>query len=133
MRFFPPRINKLCLFVLYTRSTASCLLQHSFIMSHAPPNYCNSPNGPRSSSSYPVLSSPFQSLVRCSLLPNQAVDLQGCLTSMTKEPRLLGHIRERPMREVYYLWSLAGGDLELEMKKVGLIPSKPPIFTVPRY
>ena len=37
------------------------------------------------------------------------------------------------MREVYYLWSLAGGDLEVEMKTVGLIPSEPPIFSVPRY
>ena len=39
----------------------------------------------------------------------------------------------RPLREVYHLWSLAGGDMEGELKKRGLIKTKPPIMTLPMY
>ncbi|XP_041457322.1 TBC domain-containing protein kinase-like protein [Lytechinus variegatus] len=37
------------------------------------------------------------------------------------------HMAERPMKEVYYLWTLAGGDLEGELKKKGLLRSQPPL------
>ena len=39
----------------------------------------------------------------------------------------------RPLREVYHLWRLAGGDMEGELKKRGLIKTKPPIMTLPMY
>ena len=39
---------------------------------------------------------------------------------------------ERPLQEVYYLWSLAGGDPEVEMKKRGVIQPRPPICSLPR-
>ena len=39
----------------------------------------------------------------------------------------------RPLHEVYHLWRLAGGDLEGELKKRGLIKTKPPIMTLPMY
>ena len=39
----------------------------------------------------------------------------------------------RPLREVYHLWTLAGGDLEGELKKRGLIKTKPPIMSLPMY
>ncbi|XP_072171396.1 TBC domain-containing protein kinase-like protein [Diadema setosum] len=37
------------------------------------------------------------------------------------------HLAQRPMKEVYYLWTLAGGDLEGELRKKGLLRSQPPI------
>ncbi|XP_078369645.1 TBC domain-containing protein kinase-like protein isoform X2 [Oculina patagonica] len=40
-------------------------------------------------------------------------------------------LSERPLHEVYHLWRLAGGDLEGELKKRGLIKTKPPIMTLP--
>ena len=39
---------------------------------------------------------------------------------------------ERLIQEVYYLWSLAGGDLVGELKKSGHIRSEPPICKLPR-
>lgn len=40
-------------------------------------------------------------------------------------------LSERPLQEVYHLWTLAGGDMEGELKKRGLIKTKPPIMTLP--
>lgn len=34
--------------------------------------------------------------------------------------------------QIYYLWQLAGGDVQAELKKEGLIRCEPPILTVPR-
>ena len=39
----------------------------------------------------------------------------------------------RPLHEVYHLWRLAGGDMEGELKKRGLIKTKPPIMTLAVY
>lgn len=39
----------------------------------------------------------------------------------------------RKMDELYYLWQLAGGDINLELKKQGLIRSRPPILSIPKY
>ena len=39
----------------------------------------------------------------------------------------IDHLAERSIDEVYYLWRLAGGDLETALKKEGLIKSAPPI------
>ncbi|XP_074619505.1 TBC domain-containing protein kinase-like protein [Acropora palmata] len=40
-------------------------------------------------------------------------------------------LSERPLHEVFHLWTLAGGDLEGELKKCGLIKAKPPIMSLP--
>ncbi len=36
-------------------------------------------------------------------------------------------LAERSIQEVYYLWRLAGGDLEGLLKKTGHIRTKPPV------
>lgn len=36
------------------------------------------------------------------------------------------------MDELYYLWQLAGGDITVELKKQGLIRSRPPILSIPK-
>lgn len=40
-------------------------------------------------------------------------------------------LSERPLQELYYLWRLAGGDLQAELRKQGLIRNKPPILSLP--
>ncbi|KAL3878639.1 hypothetical protein ACJMK2_030970 [Sinanodonta woodiana] len=42
------------------------------------------------------------------------------------------HLSERSMEEVYYLWRLAGGDLDTALRKAELIKTKPPITLIPR-
>ncbi|XP_026524440.1 TBC domain-containing protein kinase-like protein isoform X1 [Notechis scutatus] len=41
------------------------------------------------------------------------------------------YLAERTIEEVYYLWCLAGGDLEKELVNKDIIHSKPPICTLP--
>jgi len=43
------------------------------------------------------------------------------------------HLTELLISEVYYLWCLAGGDLEGELKKAGIIRTQPPVCRLPRY
>jgi len=38
---------------------------------------------------------------------------------------------ERSLQELYYLWHLAGGDVQAELKKQGLIRTKAPILSIP--
>lgn len=40
------------------------------------------------------------------------------------------HLSQRPLEEVYYLWQLAGGDLEAELRRQELIRAKPPVVTI---
>lgn len=40
---------------------------------------------------------------------------------------------ERSLKELYYLWRLAGGDVQAELRKQGLIRTKPPILSLPMY
>ncbi|XP_004612753.2 TBC domain-containing protein kinase-like protein [Sorex araneus] len=42
-------------------------------------------------------------------------------------------LAERSIAEVYYLWCLAGGDLEKELVNKEIIRSKPPICTLPNF
>uniref|UniRef100_A0A8B9HPM3 TBC domain-containing protein kinase-like protein n=1 Tax=Astyanax mexicanus TaxID=7994 RepID=A0A8B9HPM3_ASTMX len=42
-------------------------------------------------------------------------------------------LSERSVDEVYYLWCLAGGDLEKELTNKGIIQSKPPVCTLPNF
>jgi TBC domain-containing protein kinase-like protein len=39
---------------------------------------------------------------------------------------------ERSLQELYYLWHLAGGDVQVELKKQGLIRTKAPILSIPK-
>ncbi|XP_023288549.1 TBC domain-containing protein kinase-like protein [Orussus abietinus] len=48
-----------------------------------------------------------------------------------KEANLYKHVIVRKMDELYYLWQLAGGDITIELKKQGLIRSRPPILSIP--
>jgi len=41
------------------------------------------------------------------------------------------HLAGRPINEVYHLWTLAGGDVMTELKKHGLLKSKPPVLSLP--
>ncbi|XP_070553007.1 TBC domain-containing protein kinase-like protein [Ptychodera flava] len=41
------------------------------------------------------------------------------------------HLASRSIAEIYYLWCLAGGNLEGELKKKGLITTQPPICGMP--
>ncbi|KAM7394360.1 hypothetical protein PAMP_021171 [Pampus punctatissimus] len=43
------------------------------------------------------------------------------------------YLSERAIDEVYYLWCLAGGDLEKELTNKEIIQSKPPICTLPKF
>lgn len=77
-------------------------------------------------SDYQLLGSPFTSLVRCSRLAPPTLEHQ------LKPQPSPDHLTQRPMREVYYLWSLAGGELETELTKGGIIQTCPPITMFPR-
>ncbi|NXA16161.1 TBCK protein, partial [Sapayoa aenigma] len=43
------------------------------------------------------------------------------------------YLAERSIEEVYYLWCLAGGDLEKELANKEIIRSKPPVCTLPNF
>ena len=43
------------------------------------------------------------------------------------------HLSERSFDEVYYLWRLAGGDLEGVLKSQGLVKTKPPVTLIPNF
>lgn len=38
-----------------------------------------------------------------------------------------------PVKQIYYWWQLAGGDVQAELKKEGLIRSEAPILHLPKY
>ncbi|CAL1269718.1 unnamed protein product [Larinioides sclopetarius] len=46
------------------------------------------------------------------------------------DPVIDDHLSKRPLQELYYLWQLAGGDLEAELRRQELIKAKPPVVTV---
>jgi TBC domain-containing protein kinase-like protein len=39
---------------------------------------------------------------------------------------------QRSLQELYYLWHLAGGDVQAELRKQGLIRTKAPILSIPK-
>ena len=91
---------------LSLRPSPKELLHHPFITHYKQPSV--KANG------YSFLPSPFSSLLRCSSLAVPSPDDHQQLGNGSAPP---DHLAERPMRDVYYLWSLAGGDLEAELKK----------------
>jgi hypothetical protein len=42
------------------------------------------------------------------------------------------HLGRRTLKEVYYFWQLAGGDVIGELKRQGLTRKKPAILSLPR-
>ncbi|XP_064391569.1 TBC domain-containing protein kinase-like protein isoform X2 [Halichondria panicea] len=103
------------------RSDARELLQHPFITRYNHPT-----NHMTEQIEYKFLSSPFTNLIRCSQLATPTMD------HVNKPHPLPDHLTERPMREVYYLWNLAGGELEAELTKRGIIQTCPPVTILPR-
>lgn len=49
-----------------------------------------------------------------------------------KEENLYKNVIVRKMDELYYLWQLAGGDITIDLKKQGLVRSRPPILSIPK-
>lgn len=47
-----------------------------------------------------------------------------------KSPATLLH--GRPLKQIYYWWQLAGGDVHSELKAVGLIRNEAPILSMPK-
>uniref|UniRef100_A0A6B0VFX4 Putative serine/threonine protein kinase n=1 Tax=Ixodes ricinus TaxID=34613 RepID=A0A6B0VFX4_IXORI len=53
------------------------------------------------------------------------------LTLSDASPCLGEPLEERPLQELYFLWRLAGGDAEAELRRRGCLRAKPPICTLP--
>ncbi|XP_061390191.1 TBC domain-containing protein kinase-like protein [Musca vetustissima] len=51
------------------------------------------------------------------------------VTPKEKSPKLLLRM---PLEQIYYWWQLAGGDVQAELKKEGLIRSEAPILSIPQ-
>ncbi|KAK2151091.1 hypothetical protein LSH36_376g04007 [Paralvinella palmiformis] len=68
----------------------------------------------------------FSTKLRCKLLEVPTSD-----DFNMEDP--IDHLSERSFDEVYYLWGLAGGDLEMVLKKAGLIRSSPPITKLSKF
>uniref|UniRef100_A0A8C0GX11 TBC domain-containing protein kinase-like protein n=1 Tax=Chelonoidis abingdonii TaxID=106734 RepID=A0A8C0GX11_CHEAB len=78
---------------------------------------------------YPSFHKPaslFSSSLRCANLT-----LPEDITQLCKDEDC-DYLAERSIEEVYYLWCLAGGDLEKELVNKEIIRSKPPICTLPK-
>lgn len=66
-----------------------------------------------------------------SILLSSVHELNDFLSFYRKSKR--DQLSERSMKEIYYIWQLAGGNVEQELKKQKLIRTKPAILTLPRY
>ncbi|XP_048855718.1 TBC domain-containing protein kinase-like protein [Brienomyrus brachyistius] len=69
----------------------------------------------------------FSSSLRCAHL-----ELPDDISKLCQDDRE-DYLAERSIDEVYYLWCLAGGDLEKELTNKGIIQSKPPVCTLPNF
>ncbi|XP_060078808.1 TBC domain-containing protein kinase-like protein [Ylistrum balloti] len=73
------------------------------------------------------------------LSPDLVDFLTKCLTvsvnqrAQVERGENFDHLSLRDMEEVYYLWRLAGGDLEALLRKEGLVKTKPPITLLPSF
>uniref|UniRef100_A0A8B9IT62 TBC1 domain containing kinase n=1 Tax=Amazona collaria TaxID=241587 RepID=A0A8B9IT62_9PSIT len=82
------------------------------------------------SSLYPLFHKPaglFSSSPRCANLT-----LPEDISQLCKDEDN-DYLAERSIEEVYYLWCLAGGDLEKELVNKEIIRSKPPVCTLPNF
>ncbi|XP_055913652.1 TBC domain-containing protein kinase-like protein [Eupeodes corollae] len=57
-------------------------------------------------------------------------NLELCSVKIPEKPKLL--LLRCPLDQIYYLWQLAGGDVQSELKSEGLIRSEAPILGLPR-
>lgn len=49
-----------------------------------------------------------------------------------KEEKMYKNLIEKKTDDLYYLWQLAGGEINIELKKQGLIRSRPPMLSLPK-
>ncbi|XP_077869431.1 TBC domain-containing protein kinase-like protein, partial [Saccoglossus kowalevskii] len=68
----------------------------------------------------------FSTKLRC-----EKLEIPGYNDNSEMDDKDEDHLANRSIDEVYYLWCLAGGDLEGELKKKGLITTQPPICALP--
>ena len=54
------------------------------------------------------------------------------IDEVVNEENIYKKVITRRMDEIYYLWQVAGGDITMELKKQGLIRSRPPILSLPK-
>ncbi|XP_063231826.1 TBC domain-containing protein kinase-like protein [Bacillus rossius redtenbacheri] len=71
----------------------------------------------------------FESPLYPSLSDRTVVKVSNASLGNGKRARVL--LFERKPQELYYLWQLAGGDVQSELKKQGLIRTKAPILNMP--
>ncbi|KAH0615901.1 hypothetical protein JD844_026521 [Phrynosoma platyrhinos] len=93
-----------------------------------PDKLLNDPVFSEISSLYPTFHKPpslFSPTLRCANLT-----LPEDINQLFQEENS-DYLAERSIEEVYYLWCLAGGDLEKELVNKEIIHSKPPICTLP--
>lgn len=56
------------------------------------------------------------------------------VSSLSRDLQRIHHLMSRrPLTEVFQLWQLVGGDVEVELRKAGILRNKPSIFSLPRY
>lgn len=51
---------------------------------------------------------------------------------VTNKNEIFENFEKFTINELYHWWQLAGGDVQLELKKQGLIRSSPPILSLPK-
>lgn len=52
--------------------------------------------------------------------------------NITEKSPVFEDFEKITISELYHWWQLAGGDVQLELKKQGLIRSSPPILSLPK-
>ncbi|KAI6653363.1 hypothetical protein LOD99_3583 [Oopsacas minuta] len=100
------------------------LLEHPFLKDTIKP----SPNLPLIPTCFESTQNRTQRL-DISIFTQMLTDIQGQNGEVDSFKSLLG---ERDIHEVFFLWSLAGGDLLHELEKNGLVQSKAPICSLPQ-
>jgi len=71
----------------------------------------------------------FSTRLRCADLELPPYDSAAMMARLED----LDYLSERSIEEVYYLWTLAGGDLEAVLRKAGKIKAKPPVMSCPAF
>jgi TBC domain-containing protein kinase-like protein len=81
---------------------------------------------------YASLRDPFQS-IKCDYDKFEPFQPINSSMTLSEASAIMAedHLKSCSLEEVYFLWSLAGGDLKNELHKAGLIRKDPPILTFP--
>lgn len=64
---------------------------------------------------------------------NDGASSPDVISSLKLSTDTSGLLKFRSLKEVYYLWQLAGGDVIAELKRQGLTRKKPAVLSVPKY